>query len=57
MDPRTIIFDIDRETKRTIRYEERVDSQPAAIGTLYVQKWLLGTKPPETIKVTIESGL
>lgn len=47
-------FEIDRETKNTIRYAEVADGKPPAIGTIYVQKWFLGKKVPNKIKVTIE---
>ena len=53
MDKQTITFTLERETKNTIRYKEEANGNPAAIGTLYVQKWLLGDKPPERLTVSI----
>jgi hypothetical protein len=36
-------FRYERETKNTVRFQEVEDAngEPEAIGTLYVQKWLL----------------
>ena len=48
-------FEIERETKNTIRYEEVAAGQPPAIGTLYVQKWALKGSP-KRLKVTIEAA-
>ena len=55
MEPQTITFTLERETKNTIRYAEASNGKPPAIGTLYVQKWLLGNNPPPKITVTISS--
>ena len=42
-----------KETKNTIRYKELTEGKPPAIGTLYVQKWVLkGT--PKKVKMTLE---
>jgi len=47
-------FKIERATKNTIRYmEQPQDGQSPRIGTLYIQKWALGTPPPQTIEVTV----
>jgi hypothetical protein len=56
MESKTIEFKMERETKNTVRYEEETTGQPPAVGTLYVQKWALGSPAPQTLKVTIESG-
>ena len=56
MEPQTLTFTIERETKNTVRYQEQTEGKPPAIGTLYVQKWLLGQNPPATLLVTIEAG-
>ena len=53
MDSQAITFTLERETKNTIRYTEDVNGKPPAIGTLYVQKWLLGNEPPKNLMVTI----
>jgi len=50
-------MDIEKETKNTIRYQERPqEGQPPRIGTLYIQKWALPEKSPNSIQVTIEES-
>ena len=56
MEKQILTFALERETKNTIRYQEDADGKPPAIGTLYVQKWLLGKKPPKTLTITLEEG-
>jgi len=56
MDSQTLTFTIERETKNTIRYQEKTNGKPPAIGTLYVQKWLTGDPAPTSLTVTIEAG-
>ena len=53
MDEQKITFTLERETKNTIRYQEDSNGKPPAIGTLYLQKWLLGEKPPTKLQVTV----
>ena len=54
METVTLQFEIERETKNTVRYAEVAESgQPPRIGMLYVQKWALGDPPPERLIVTI----
>jgi hypothetical protein len=53
MEAQTLNFTLERETKNTIRYQEDASGKPTAIGTIYVQKWLLGTTPPKNLTVTI----
>ncbi len=53
MDQQKITFTLERETKNTIRYQEETQGKPSAIGTLYLQKWLLGEKPPTKLLVTV----
>jgi len=54
-------FEVERETKNTIRFAEVEGSQPPIIGTLYVQKWavrkLKDLKDGEvkTVTVTVEA--
>ena len=49
------VFEIEKETKNTIRYAEVAEGQPPIIGTIYIQKWALeGT--PKQINVTVESA-
>ena len=47
-------FQVEKETKNTIRYTEVAEGQPPVIGTVYVQKWAL-KETPKTIKLTLES--
>jgi hypothetical protein len=56
MNKQTLIFTLERETKNTIRYQEDADGKPPAIGTLYVQKWLLGNAPPRKLTITIDEA-
>ena len=53
MERHTLTFTLERETKNTIRYQEDANGKPPAIGTLYVQKWLLGKEPPKKLTITI----
>jgi hypothetical protein len=53
MEKQTLTFTLERETKNTIRYAEDASGKPPAIGTLYVQKWLLGDPAPTKLTVTI----
>ena len=46
-----------KETKNTVRYEERESDQPAVIGTLYLQKWAVHRlEDPEALTLTIEGA-
>jgi hypothetical protein len=54
MEPQTITFT--KETKSTIRYLAETKGKPPAIGSLYVQKWLLGKEPPKTLTVLLQEG-
>ena len=53
MEKQTLTFTLERETKNTIRYQEDANGKPPAIGTIYVQKWLMGDSPPRNLTVTI----
>jgi hypothetical protein len=57
MEKQTLTFTLERETKNTIRYAEDASGKPPAIGTLYVQKWLLGNEPPQKLTITIGEAL
>ena len=48
-------FKLDKETKNTIRYAADSDDEPAAITTIYMQKWAVKDRPKE-ITVTVEAG-
>lgn len=48
-------FAFERATKNTFRYQEVVEpGYPSKVGTLYIQKWIVGSKAPARLKVTIE---
>lgn len=53
METQTLTFTLEKETKNTIRYQEDAKGKPPAIGTIYVQKWLMGDSPPRNLTVTI----
>ena len=53
VEAQTLTFTLEKETKNTIRYQEDVNGKPPAIGTIYVQKWLMGEAPPRNLTVTI----
>ena len=53
METQSLTFTMERETKNTARYQEQTDGKPPAVGTLYVQKWALGTDLPKELVVTI----
>jgi hypothetical protein len=48
----TLTFELERETKNTVRYQET--SKAPAIGTLYVQKLALGEEYPGKLTMTLE---
>lgn len=59
MDKLELIFSREKETKNTIRYQEELgeeapSSRDIAVGSLYVQKEVLGAPPPKRLRVTIE---
>jgi len=54
MEKQEIVFEAERATKNTIRYQEMTEGKPPRVGALYIQKWVVGTNPPRRIKVTIE---
>jgi hypothetical protein len=50
-----IVFQKEKETKNTVRYEEKSEQgKPPVIGTLYVQKWFAGER--ETIEIEISEA-
>lgn len=53
MSSKVINFEIEKETKNSVRYKEVPDEgQPPIVGSLYVQKWFAGNS--KNIQVTIE---
>ena len=49
---RTLIFELERDTTNTFRFQEVAQGAPPLIGTLYIQKWPF-ENIPKTITVTI----
>lgn len=59
MEKLELIFSREKETKNTVRYQEELgevahSSRDVAVGTLYVQKEVLGEPAPQRLRVTIE---
>ncbi len=56
-DKREIEFEIEKETKNTIRFKEIERDTPSVIKTVYVQKETFkGGNMPKKIKITLEWG-
>lgn len=49
---RVIKFVKEKETKNTVRYKEDSEGQDA-IGTIYIQKWVLGGSPPSRLRISL----
>jgi hypothetical protein len=56
MEVQTLTFSLERETKNTVRYAEQTDGKPPAVGTIYVQKWVMGQNPPKTLVIRVSEG-
>ena len=53
MSKQIIKFEIEKETKNSVRYKEvPAEGQPPIVGSLYVQKWFAGDT--KTLELTIE---
>ena len=54
----SLLFEFEKATKNTLKYAEKPEAgQPPRIGSLYVQKWALGTgEPPRQLTVTVSVG-
>ncbi|MEG3754260.1 hypothetical protein [Psychromonas arctica] len=53
MSKKIVNFEIEKETKNSVRYKEvPEDGQPPIIGSLYVQKWFAGNS--KNIQVSLE---
>ena len=51
-----VILVLGKETKGTYVYEEELGEggKPPVVKTQYIQKWAVGSNPPQKIKLTIE---
>jgi hypothetical protein len=49
-------FTLERETKNTYRYQEELSGSGKlpVIGTLYIQKWAVGSPPPRRLRIIVE---
>lgn len=56
METITITMELEKETKNTVRYTEKTEGKPPAIGTLYIQKWATSPDTPQTIRVVVEAA-
>jgi len=53
----TATFELEKETKNTVRYSETPDEGVApVVNTVYIQKRVLGKNAPQKIKVTLEES-
>ncbi|HDD24855.1 MAG TPA: hypothetical protein ENF52_05410 [Chloroflexi bacterium] len=52
-----LLFEVEKDTKNTRRYQEKATDGPPVIGTLYVQQWALRKLGqgdlPDRLRVTI----
>jgi hypothetical protein len=54
-DKREVEFEIEKETKNTIRFKEIERDKPSVIKTIYIQKETFGGgNTPKKIKITLE---
>jgi len=57
MQKKEVILELEKSTKNTYRYkEEEKEDLPPILRTLYIQKWAVGSKPPQKLKITIEEA-
>ncbi len=51
----SLLFEFEKATKNTYKYAEKPEAgQPPRIGSLYIQKWALGTgEPARQLKLTV----
>ena len=55
MTAKVIKFEIEKETKNSVRYKEvPAEGEAPVVGSLYVQKWFAGTA--KTMEVTLSKG-
>jgi hypothetical protein len=53
MSKKIIVFEYEKETKNSIRYQEKpTEGEALIVGSLYVQKWFAGKS--KTLQVTLE---
>ena len=54
MDKHTIVVVKEKETKNTVKFEEKPEpGKPPVVGTIYIQKWAVGDAAE--VQITIEA--
>ena len=50
------VFEFEKATKTTFKYNEKPETgQPPRIGSLYIQKWVVGAEnPPRELTVSVQ---
>jgi hypothetical protein len=56
METISITMELEKETRNTVRYTEKTEGKPPAIGTLYIQKWATFPDTPQSIRVVVEAA-
>ena len=56
MEKQEMIMAMDKETKNTVRYAANPTGGPTALRTVYIERWALGDRIPDRVKVTVESA-
>ncbi len=55
MTKKHVAFEIEKETKNSVRYKEIPEAgQPPIIGSLYVQKWFAGNAKSVTMTIELD---
>jgi hypothetical protein len=54
MEKREIEMRLRKSTPGTYVYEEESEGKPPLLKTQYIQRWVLGSRPPQKIKITLE---
>ncbi len=49
----TVEFELEKETRNTVRYREVMESSPPVIPALYVTRWVLGSDSPRRLRVVL----
>ena len=45
---------LEKSTKNTYRYSEVIEDKPPVLGTVYIQRYVLGSTPPKELKINLE---
>ena len=55
MDRQTIVMVREKDTKNTVRYAADPTAGPAALRTVYIERWALGDPVPDRVRVIVEA--